>query len=533
MVNPDGPQATPTPPSATPLPTPRRAAPSGAESRPVQARPTKPAAATTSAPRMPRTGATRVRGRAMSVIRPSGPPTKPISVRGTNDRVSEWHTRSVIDFCLRLGEAMLVTGASVADTTASLLRVGRAYGLQGAHVDITYTSVTISMHRGVHRDPITVMRIITHFGTDYSRLEALHALVRDIARDPDDPGEIDDNLYTLERILEQPHVYRRGVITFAWALMGAGVAMLLGGSTAMVLVAGLSTAVVDRIQYAVARAGVSAFFGQMLGAMFATAVAVGLLVVHQHAETIMWLGQVRPSLVVASSVVVLLAGMSVVTAAQDTLDGFYLTAGARTYEVVLLTGGVVAGVLLVLSIAQRFGVDLVIIERSSSFAGSVLTQIVAAALIAGAFAVSAYCAPRTVLAAVLTGGFSWLLFGTLMWGVGTSEPVAAGGAALVVGALAPFVGTRVHVPSIALITAGIVPLLPGQAVYRGIMMFITEGENTLWQTTLLNAVLMGLTLSVGVSLGTLLGRQVSAGADSLTARVVRRTVSETTNDTAA
>ena len=118
--------------------------------------------------------------------------------------------------------------------------------------------------------------------------------------------------------------------------------MLLGGSTAMVLVAGLSTAVVDRIQYAVARAGVSAFFGQMLGAMFATAIAVGLLVVHQHAETIMWLGQVRPSLVVASSVVVLLAGMSVVTAAQDTLDGFYLTAGARTYEVVLLTGGVVA-----------------------------------------------------------------------------------------------------------------------------------------------------------------------------------------------
>ena len=139
---------------------------------------------------------------------------------------------------------MLVTGASVADTTASLLRVGRAYGLQGAHVDITYTSVTISMHRGVHRDPITVMRIITHFGTDYSRLEALHALVRDIASDPDDPGEIDDNLYTLERILEQPHVYRRGVITIAWALMGAGVAMLLGGTWLTCVLAAVTSAVI-------------------------------------------------------------------------------------------------------------------------------------------------------------------------------------------------------------------------------------------------------------------------------------------------
>lgn len=457
----------------------------------------------------------------------------PIAVRGTNDLGQEWHTRAVIDFALRLGEAMLVTGASVADTTASLLRVGRAYGVKGAHVDITYTSVTISMHRGVHNDPITVMRIIAHFGTDYSRLEALHKLVRDIASDPGDPGDIEDNLYTLEQILEQPHVYRRGVITAAWALMGAGVAMLLGGGTAMVIIAALSTAVVDRIQYSVARAGVSAFFGQMLGAMFATSVAVGLLVFHHHAETIMWLGKVRPSLVVASSVVVLLAGMSVVTAAQDTLDGFYVTASARTYEVLLLTGGVVAGVLLVLSIAQRFGVELVIVDRSTGFAESFVTQIVAAALIAASFAVSAYCGPRSVLTSLVTGGVSWIIFGSLMSGLGLDEPVAAGGAALVIGAMAPYVALRLHVPSIALITAGIVPLLPGQAVYRGIMLWVTAGDDPAWQRALLNAALIGLTLSVGVSLGTLLGRQVSAGADSLTARVVRRTVSENVSETSA
>lgn len=472
-----------------------------------------------------RGGSTRVRGRARSVIRPSGPPTMPISVRGSNDRISEWHSRAVIDLALRLGEAMLVTGASVADTTAAVLRVCRGYGLASVHADITYTSVTVSFHRGVHRDPITVMRIITHFGTDYSRLESLHTLVRDIAADPDDPGNVEDNLHELERILEQPHVYRRGIVTMAWAGMGAGVAALLGGGVAMVVIAAITTALVDRVQHRVARAGISAFFGQVLGGVVATLVAVGLLVVHQHAETIGWLGSVRPAIVVASSIVVLLAGMSVVTAAQDTLDGFYVTAGARTYEVVLMTSGVVAGVLLTIGLAARIGVDPYIIP-SGEFSHSYAIQVVAAAVIAGSFAVSAYCAPRAVLASIITGGASWLIFRLAILVFDTSTALASGIAAFVIGALAPWTARRLHIPSIAITAAGIVPLLPGLAVYRGIIFFVTESESAAWEQTFLGAALVGLALSIGVSLGTLLGRQLSTGANSLTAKVVRRTVAE-------
>lgn len=471
-------------------------------------------------------GATRVRGRARSVLRPSGPPTMPISVRGYGDQVSEWHTRAVIDFCLRLGEAMLVTGASVADTTASLLRVCRAYSLTGVHVDITYTSVTISMHRGVHRDPITVMRIVSHMGTDYSRLEALHTLVREVAENKGDPGDIEDNLGELEYILEQPHSYRRGIVTAAWAGMGAGVAMLLGGGVMMVFVAAFATALVDLVQVRLARRGLSAFFGQVVGATIAAGLAVVLIIVRDHTGGIWWLAQVRPSIVVASSIVALLAGMSVVTAAQDTLDGFYLTAGARTYEVILLTGGIVAGVLLVLSLARRAGVNLYVIP-TNGLVDSRTIQIVAAALIAGAFAISAHCAPRAVLVSTAVGGASWAVFATLSALTQASQAVASGVAAFAIGCVAPTLTRRLHVPSIAVTAAGIVPLLPGLAVYKGVIYFVTQNAETTWVDSFLVAILVGLALSVGVSLGTLLGRQISAGADSLTSKVLRRTVQQT------
>lgn len=467
------------------------------------------------------TGATRVRGRATSVLRPSGPPTMPISVRGSVDRVSEWHTRAVIDFCLRLGEAMLVTGASVADTTAALLRVCRAYGLHGVHVDITYTSVTISMHRGVHVDPITVMRIVTHFGTDYSRLEALHTLVREIAADRDDPGDIEDNLGELEHILLRPNLYRRAVVTFAWGVMGAGVALYLGAGILMTLISALSIMAVDRVQLRMAKRGVAAFFGQVIGAMVAASVAVVLLVARNAFPHVEWLSTIKPGIVVASSIVVLLAGMSVVNAAQDTLDGFYLTAGARTYEVLLLTGGVVMGSLLMLGLARRMDVTLRVYTDGQS--QNILVVVAAAALMSGAYALSAYCGARSVAVAAVAGGTAGLIHDLVTTIFRPDPSVAAGTAAFAIGAAAPWVSRRLHVPSISLTAAGIMPLLPGLAVYKAII-FAVRGENGQAVPLTMSVILIALGLSIGVSLGTLLGRQMMSGADSLTAKVVGRTV---------
>lgn len=449
----------------------------------------------------------------------------PISVRGSSDVVSEWHSRAVIDLALRLGEAMLVTGASVADTTAAVLRVCRAYGLRSVHADITYTSITLSMHRGVYRDPITVMRIISRFGTDYSRLEALHTLVREIAQNPGEPGDVEDNLDELDRILEMPSMYRRGVITAAIAGLGGAVAALLGGSVFLIILTTLTAAVIDRLQHWIAHRGVSAFFGQVAGAMVPAVVAVVLFFAKQHFPDVGWLRDARPSFVAAAGVVVLLAGMSVVTAAQDTLDGFYVTASARTYEVMLMTSGVVAGVLAVLTVAKRAGVDLNVVG-GTSLAHAEVVRVVAAAVIGGTFAISAYCGPVAVLVGAAAGGVSWALY-DLAVSFHATTPVASGIAAFCIGVLAPRTAKVLHVPSISITAAGIVPLLPGSAVFRGILLFLADHTGTRMVPTLLEALLIGLALAVGVSLGTLLGRQLMTNTSSIMGTVLRRTVQET------
>ena len=473
-------------------------------------------------------GATRVRGKARSVLRAPAPPTQPISLRATGDAVSQRHSRAVVDLSLRVGEAMLATGASVADTTAAVLRITRAYGLSSVHADITYTSITISLHRGMEQDPITVMRIVTRLSMDYARLERLHAMVREISAEASvygEPGHVDDYLEELDFIVHQPHIYRRSIVTMGFAGMGVGVAILFGGSLVMVIIAALTTAFIDVLMHKVAKVGVSAFFGQMLGAMVAAGVAAVLLAARSQFPGTSWLWEIRPSLVVISGIVALLAGTGVVAAAQDTLDGFFVTAGARTYEVLMLTSGIVAGVLAMLSLAKQLGVQMYIVPNSDT-ASNLVTQIFAAAVISGSFAVLAYCGPRTTLIAVAIGGLSWLTFWSVSQASGFSQPIASGIAVFLLGTGAPWLARRTHVPSLAVTTASVVPLMPGLLVYRGIMQFVEDRSGVTAAPTLLEAALTGLALATGVSLGTLLGRQVMADETSVTAKVLSRTVAD-------
>ncbi|HET9829469.1 MAG TPA: threonine/serine exporter family protein, partial [Nocardioidaceae bacterium] len=230
--------------------------------------------------------------------------------------MDESHARAVLDLTLRVGEALLSTGATASDVTATVLRLAAAYGIRSVHVDVTFTSITVSQHRGHDQDPLTVMRIVKARTADYTRLENLHQLVR-AATD----GDLDlaAARRRLDGIVRAPHPYRRWLVTAALAGMGASVAALFGGGWLLVLVASATTAVIDRVQRRLARSGLPAFFTQVVGAAIPTLVAVGLLVL--VSRTGLRLEDLSPSLVVATGIIVLLAGLSVVGAAQDALDG--------------------------------------------------------------------------------------------------------------------------------------------------------------------------------------------------------------------
>src|SRR5699024_10552595 len=67
---------------------------------------------------------------------------------------------------------------------------------------------------------------------------------------------------------------------------------------------------------------------------------------------------VSPSIVVVSCIIVQLAGLSSISAVQDAVTGWYVTAAGRMLETLMLTVGLVAGVRGGLLLADMVGADV-------------------------------------------------------------------------------------------------------------------------------------------------------------------------------
>ncbi|GAA6524466.1 threonine/serine exporter family protein [Intrasporangium sp. DVR] len=430
-------------------------------------------------------------------MRPSGPPTDEIPLWSSPDEVDRHTAQAVIDLAMRAGVAMLASGAAAADVTATVLMLTRAYGLASVHVDVTYTSVVVSYHRGPDADPITVMRIVRFRVQDYTRLERLRSLIVALTQEPLDVAEA---RVRFDAVITAPHPYRRWVVTIAGATLAAGAAGLLGGGWFIISLSFVTAALVTRVNDWLGKVGIASFFAQAVGAAIPTVVAT-LVVVGQSAGLTV-IGDVSPSLVVASGIVLLLAGLSIVGAGEDALEGYYVTAGARAFEVVVLSLGIAVGISVVLAAGQRLGYPIAISSRTL-LDENVLVQVVCATVISAAFAVMSYATGRAVAMAGAAGALGWgiLAFGERAeLGTVTSSALAA----LVIGLTARLVARRARISALAVTTAAIVPLLPGRKAYEGISLIVTQPDGLGFSAglpILAEAFGLGLGLAAGVSLG--------------------------------
>ena len=455
---------------------------------------------------------TALRRRTRQVVRATEPPTDAIPVWTQPDGVDVAVGRAVVELAVRAGIALMATGAAASDVVASVLRLTAAYGLRSVHVDVTFSALTVSYNRGPHADPLTMTRVVRTRYQDFTRLSRLHDVVDQVDADP---MPVEDARERFDAVIHAPHPYRRWVTTVATAAMGAGTSLLAGGGWVVVLTSIVSAAVISRVLTTIGRRGVPGFFAQAIGAAVPTVFAIGLAVVQESGA---WLDGVLPSLVVASGIVVLLAGLSLVGAAQDAIEGFYVTAAARVFQVLVLTLGIVVGIVVVLGVASRLGVVLAISPDSEILAGPVL-QLVAAAIIAAGWAISSYTSVRSALLTALAGAVGWLV-SLLVTDAGTSAAFAAS----VIGFGTQLARQRFRFSALAVTTAAIVPLLPGRAVYRGLFEIVNgEAGSGLYQGlgTLLGAVGVGMGLAAGVSLGTYGAKLATETVRTLADRLTR------------
>ncbi len=403
----------------------------------------------------------------------------------------------VLDLALRIGEVQMSSGAGAADVTATIIAVANAYGLPHCEVDVIFTSITVACHRGTELSPVTTLRVVQTRNLDYTRLAAVEKLVRDIT------GrriEVEDAHAELNRINSAEHPYPRWVATMSYAGLAAAVTIFIGGAPLMALFAALITALIDRVGRMLNRRALPFFFQQVLGGALATGGALALLASGMFPA-------VKPTVLVAAAITVLLSGLTVVSTVQDAITGFNVTAAGRTMEVSLMTAGLTAGVVIALNIAVALGLpETPLADPLPPSALRLPVQTLAGAAAAGCFALASYAPPRSMLVAAVAGGVGTAGYGGLVL-AGAGPIVASAGAAVVIGFAGGVISRRFRMPPLIVVVSGMVPLLPGLPTYRALYELAIE-RSPAGLSTLMIAAAIALALAAGVVLGEYLAQPV-------------------------
>ncbi len=406
-----------------------------------------------------------------------------------------------LDFCLRVGELLLSSGAGAADVTATMLSLARSLGANEAEVDITFTTLAMSHQSDPEVVPLISTRLVGRRVIDYQDLTRVDHLVRDICG-----GRLDlaQGRTELRRIVSTGHDRARWAVTAGWGIMCAGLGIQLGGDWLVALLALVSAMMIDRLQLRIARRRMPPFYQQVAGGGVGTLVAVVAAAVTDDIDV---------SLVITANIVMLLAGIGFMGALQDALTGFYITAGARLTEALLSTAGIIAGVSGGLSLAFAVGVDVPSVEPGqTSFQNFGLTAL-GAAVTAAAFAYASYSPKRVLLPVALISGIAISISASLQApGIARSWSVAI--AALFIGLVGYAVAQRFRVPPLILVVSAVVPMLPGISIYRGLSLL---GEGSRRDTAeglvaLITAASVALALAAGVILGEYLAQPLAREA---------------------
>lgn len=426
----------------------------------------------------------------------AAPPPSPLAPVDLTDQAQ---VAAVMDLAVRIGDILLSSGTSNSDTKAQIHAVTSAYGLHYCHVDITMNTITIFTQIGTTRKtPVTVFRVVRQMTTDFSRLAEVDRLIRSIQAGATPPE-------TAERILDE--IARRpasyGVVTsiLGWGLMGGSVAGLLGGGPVVVVTAFLTAVLIMSVNTFLARHQLPYFFQNVFGGIIATVPAAVIYTLAAEQGV-----QISPSQVIASGIIVLLAGLTLVQSLQDGITGAPVTASARFFETMLFTGAIVAGVGIGIQLSAMLGMSLPPLQTypPPNFT-SLSVRVACGGLAAAGFAIASYAEWSSVVTSGLTATAGSVFYYFVLIPSGAGPVIAASMAAVVIGLAGGLLARRFLIPPLITAVAGITPFLPGLSVYRG--MYASLHEQTLAGFT---NIALALAIASGLAAGVVLGEWIAA-----------------------
>jgi uncharacterized membrane protein YjjP (DUF1212 family) len=431
------------------------------------------------------------------IVRETDPPTGSlprITDPEGSERDAAYRERvgEVLDLAGNIGAILMASGTPATATMDQVGAIATAYGIERCQVDVINTTIHIAAYQGPTAPPASALHTVRARSMDFSRLAAVDRLIGRIRAGEVAPSQAREELDT---IITAPHPYKRWIATLAWGALAFATAGTLGAGWLACLVSALSAMTIDRVNRVLNRHGLPFFFQYAVGGAVATAPPILLYALSPKMGL-----HFEPTVAIAAGLVVLLAGLSLVGSVGDVITGAPVTAAARFFELVMLTGATIAGVAFVLHLANRFGAPFVAIGADAPPALAELPARVAfGAASAAAFALACYAERSAAMAAAFGGAAGTIAF-LLAQGAGLGAVVASFVAAVPIGLVGRLMERRNLAPPLVVSITGIVPLLPGLALLHGIYAILND-QHAVGFASVLGAFAIGTALAAGVTLG--------------------------------
>ncbi|WP_223263175.1 threonine/serine exporter ThrE family protein [Arthrobacter sp. NamB2] len=467
--------------------------------RPTDALPTTPE-------RVPSAGRSNAAARSMlrRLVQGEAPPTQAMSIverlAGSpyaNPMIQvggpDASARKALDFALNLAETMFRYGAGALEVETSIIAVTAAFGLDDIEVDITNQSVVLN-YSAKDQTPTTVLRVVRSWTNNYAGLTAIHRLVSDIA---DGGVSRTEAAHRLDEITHRPKPFPRWMVTAAFGIFSAAIVAFIGGTPLGSLVGFVSCILVDLVSRKLGEWRVPEFFSVATSSALITLVAM----------LFWWLRvPIEPALVVVGGILLLLPTGRLVSATQDAINGFPVTAAGRFLSAILVFAALVAGIAVALVVGAALGIPELEVLQS---AGSQYPWPVVAVLIF--IAVAMICIAeqtdvKLVIPTSLVAVAGYLLLVSAMT-AGVGYRLAPALAAILIGALARIVALRLGAPQLVVAVPAVLFLYPGLTIFRSMYALTIEPDvGSGGALGLFNALTVVLAIAAGVVLGDNLAR---------------------------
>ncbi|MGN1095723.1 MAG: threonine/serine exporter ThrE family protein [Eubacteriales bacterium] len=373
------------------------------------------------------------------------------------DQPREYYRR-LVDMAMHAGQVMMSAGAETHRVEDTILHILATSQFSHADAFVLRTGITITLSDPRYKT-ISITRRLFCGNTNFNRVYEVNNVSRDFCAGKITLDQAEKKLCKIEN----ETLYDKKAIVLAYMLACCGFSVVFGGGVAEALTSCICGFFLALENIFLAGKIKKSFISDLLGSVIITVVAVGTSFIAGKCGV-----NIACQYVVVGAIMPLVPGVAITNAIRDTLQGDYVSGVARIAEAFMIAASVALGVALGLKISVwldfsvnfRFSLD-----GMNSLGWHGFAAIIAAFLAIGGFCVIFLCPKKLFLVICSVSSVCWFVY-LIFVNYITDEIWATFFAAVAVDLISQILARKLKAPVTLFFIGGVLPLVPGYAIYR-------------------------------------------------------------------